>query len=579
MPYRYLALLSGRNGDSEAVLKTQLTLGKSALVPRLCTGSLVLFVSAETPTLSVPGNNVLVGRVFRNDGTPLKEGSEFPDSLDQQQLRHFLLNHCWGDYVLLQSSGGSSADATIMRDPSGGVPCVYSVGSEPRFVTSDISLATEHGLHRRQIDWDFIAQCLIYPHQVTQSTALTDVRELLPGGLLRFRGRDVALEQAWSPWDFVSAERREDDFERAAVLVRDSVLTATKAWAEIDRSVLLELSGGLDSSILAACLSHTAASVSCCTLVTPVPGADERQYASLVTENMGVALRVEELDFDLARFDAPPPPWSVAPRINILQHALNETMNAVGSLEGANSHFSGGGGDTIFCYLGNAAPAADAFRERGVAAGVTAVRELSHLHQCTLWKAARLTLNKLFHRPKGLYEADFTLLSPEATAMPPAWHPWFEAPPGALPGDRRRIQLLAGTQLYRHAMSRGTRDLRMPLLAQPVVETCLSVPAWMWIAGGRNRSVARAAFADHLPTEVLNRRSKGDFAQYLGAIWRRNKDQMRDYLLDGELQARGLLAPQGVLTEFFQSQSAPRDESFFRIFDLCTIESWVRHQC
>jgi len=445
-------------------------------------------------------------------------------------------------------------------------------------VTSDISLATDHGLYRKDIDWEFIGQCLIYPQQVTQSTALTGIRELLPGNLLRLCGAGIATEQVWSPWDFVSADRREDSAEEAAAKVRESVLTATRAWAEIDRSVLLELSGGLDSSILAACLRHTAASVSCCTLVTPVPGADERQYASLVTDDLGVELHVEELDFDLARFDAPPPPWSVAPRVNILQHALNETMSRVGRLEGVNSHFSGGGGDTIFCYLGNAAPAADAFRERGVAAGVNAVRDLSHLHQCTLWRAARLTLNKLFHRPKGLYEADFTLLSPEVSALPPSWHPWFEAPPGALPGDRRRIQLLAGTQLYRHAMSRGARDLRMPLLAQPVVETCLTVPTWMWIAGGRNRSVARAAVADILPSEVLNRRSKGDFSQYLGAVWRRNKDQMRDYLLDGELQARGLLAPPDTLRDFFQSHLTTRDESFFRIFDLCTIETWVRHQ-
>lgn len=578
MPYSYLAILGGQDRSSDAARSMRFRLGKSGLLPRLCTESVTLFATAETPTLLASRNSVLVGRVFRTDGTPLRDGAAFPASLDQQQLREFLMEHCWGDYVLLQSSPGGTADTIVMRDPSGGVPCFYSTGPELRFLTSDVSLATEHGLHRKHIDWEFIAQCLIYPHQVTQGTALTGIRELLPGSLLRLCDAEIATEQAWSPWDFVSAERREDSAEEAAARVRESVLTATRAWAEIDRSVLLELSGGLDSSILAACLRHTTASVSCCTLVTPVPGADERQYARLVTDDLGVELHVEELDFGLARFDAPPPPWSVAPRINILQHALNETMSTVGELEGVNSHFSGGGGDTIFCYLGNAAPAADAFRERGVAAGLNSIRDLSHLHQCTLWKAARLTLNKLFRRPKGLYEADFTLLGPEVPHTPPACHPWFESPPGALPGDQRRIQLLAGTQLYRHAMSRGTRDLRMPLLAQPVVEACLTVPAWMWIAGGRNRSVARAAFADHLPGEVLNRRSKGDFSQYLGAVWRRNKDQMRDYLLDGELQARGLLAPPDTLRDFFQRHLAPRDESFFRIFDLCKIESWVRHQ-
>src|SRR5690606_19809703 len=114
-------------------------------------------------------------------------------------------------------------------------------------------------------------------------------------------------------------------------------------------------------------------------------------------------------------------------------------------------------------------------------------------------------------------------------------HLWLDAPPRALPGDRRRIEQLAGTHSYRHAIWRGpSRELRMPLLSQPVVEACLKAPAWMWIAGGRNRSVARAAFAADLPHPILQRRSKGDFAQYLGAAWQRNKRGMRDFLLEGE---------------------------------------------
>src|SRR5690606_5401277 len=223
-----------------------------------------------------------------------------------------------------------------------GVPCTYSSGTRPWFATSDISIAVHHKLYRKQIDWDSITQCLLYPHQMTQHTALAGIFELLPGCLLRVKGTDTTLEQVWSPWDFVTPRRRHDDHDEAAALVRDSVVTATRAWAGIDRSILLELSGGLDSSVLAACLRDTAADVSCCTLITPVPGADERQYASLVASDLGVTLQVEELSFELARFDAPPPTWSVAPRINILQHALNETMIEIGNQSGAASCFSGG---------------------------------------------------------------------------------------------------------------------------------------------------------------------------------------------------------------------------------------------
>lgn len=573
MPYRYLATLDP-DGHADDDATTPENCGLVSGGP----GAMRLFASADTPTLLTPDGGILVGRLFGADGTPVRRTTDLPMIVSPAQFRRFVLERCWGEYVLFQAEATAAPAITITRDPSGGVACVCSLEHAPRFVTSDISLATQHGLYRKRIDWDYIAHCLLYPHMVSQRAGLAGIRELLPGCLIRVTGMAWDSEPVWSPWDFVGAPARTRDSAEAATRVRHCVRMATKAWAGIDGRVLLELSGGLDSSILAACLRDTGADVSCATLVTPVPGADERQYASLMADSLGVPLRVEELDFALARFDAPPPAWSVGPRINVLQRALNEAMSAVGASEDVASHFSGGGGDTVFCYLGNAAPAADAFRERGFSAGIGVVRDLSRLHQCTFWKAARLTLDKLARAPRAMQSPDSTLLHPRVAARPHDAHPWFDEPPETLPGDLQRIRLLAATHLYRHAMWRGPlRELRMPLLSQPVVEACLRAPTWMWVADGRNRSVARAAFAHDLPRPILQRRSKGDFAQYLGAVWRRRQHDMQQFLLEGELQAEGLLDADA-LREFCARPELPRDESFNRIFELCTIENWLRHQ-
>lgn len=577
MPCRYIALLGDRSHDDAAAAPVAPALAAAGLVPRLLSGAVRLFASADTPVLPVPGGGALVGRVFDAGGMPFRSAASFPEMADQTKFREFLLKRCWGDYVLFQPAADDAGSITMLRDPSGGIACLYSVERGVRFATSDISLAVHAGLYRRQVDWDFIAWCLRYPHAMTHRTALPGIRELLPGCLLHVDGSAASVEQVWSPWDFVAAGERFSDPVEAAERVRQGVRTAVHAWARIDQSILLELSGGLDSSILAACLRDSGAEVSCCTLLTPVPGADERQYAGLMADALGVALRVEELGFGLARYDAAPPSWSVSPRIGVLQHAVNEAMTAIGASEAVASHFSGGGGDTVFCYLGNAAPAADACRELGIRAGVKAMRELSHLHQCTLWKAMRLTLAKIL-KPPATAAPSTAFLDPQAPIMAPDRHPWLDAPPRALPGDRRRIEYLAGTQLCRHSICRGpSRELRMPLLSQPVIEACLKAPTWMWIAGGRNRSVARAAFAADLPHAILHRRSKGDFAPYLGAAWRRNKQGMRDFLLEGELQARSLLDTESIAS-FFERRLPPRDQSFHRIFELCTIENWVRHQ-
>jgi asparagine synthase (glutamine-hydrolysing) len=58
-------------------------------------------------------------------------------------------------------------------------------------------------------------------------------------------------------------------------------------------------------------------------------------------------------------------------------------------------------------------------------------------------------------------------------------------------------------------------DMRDPTSDQRLIEFCLSVPAEQFLAGGIPRSLARRAFADRLPAEVVRERRKG----YQAADW------------------------------------------------------------
>jgi len=99
----------------------------------------------------------------------------------------------------------------------------------------------------------------------------------------------------------------------------------------------------------------------------------------------------------------------------------------------------------------------------------------------------------------------------------------------------------------------------------------------MWLAGGRNRAVARLAFSDILPPDIVNRQSKATYMSYLGAVYERNKHQIEDFLLSGRLRSRGLLDAQAI-GAFFAKPLPSRDQTFLRMFDLCMVENWVRHQ-
>ena len=580
MSYRYIAVASPIGTRISDIAPTiEATLLDAGMVACFNSGSFTLFVSKETPILPLPGGGVVVGHLFTQEGSWIRDQLP-PAGSSHVPLRKKILESYWGAYLLVEKDSLRDGGMVVTRDPSssGEIRCLYSVKGEISFLTSDISLAAHLGLYRRSVDWDFIASRLAYPGVKMQRTGLADIRELLPGCSLRLHGTDTSIEQVWSPWNFVASDRRHRNLHEAAAEVRSAVAKVTHAWASTDTSILLELSGGLDSSIVAACLRNASARVTCCNLVTPAPGADERAYANVVAKRLGVELHAEELSYESACFEFEPPPDSASPGMGPLQRAINGTMEAAANRHGATSFISGGGGDTVFCYLRTAAPAADALCERGFLAGNSAVRDLAELHQCTLWKAGRLALSKLLKAPKSPYDMDASFIPSNALIGTPEAHPWFVAPVCALPGDRERIFDLAGNQMFPDQLPRGTRHrLHMPLLSQPVMEACLKTPSWMWISGGLNRAVARIAFKDLLPMEVLNRRSKGTFMNYLGALYQRHRNAISQFLLTGQLQERGLLETVS-LKQFLGNDAPPRDQAFLRIFYLAMIENWVRYQ-
>lgn len=571
MCYRYIALTNDFGSQVAGMLR------ELCMEPRGGIRRLVLFAPKETPVLPLPSGGFVLGDLYRRDGSPVMDLSIPRHLPTQRALRQHLLNHYWGEYLLVQPADEDNDGITLMRDPSGGIACAYS--PKQGFITSDLSVPSHLGLHHDRVDWEFVSHCLAYPYTKISRTGIAGISELIPGCMLSINGQAAATTVAWSPWAFVAPAERQSDPVASAQTIREATTSVVHAMAKTDRALLLQLSGGLDSSIVGAGLADASARITCCTLTTPLPGADERRYAGQVAEQIGVELLQQPLDFENGGIEFPLPPHSLRPAVWALGHAVARAMTNMATPQEANSLFSGAGGDTVFCYLRSAAPAADAFRERGLAAGWRAIINLSKLHGCTVAKAARLTLRKLYLPPKPPYKPDYTLL---ARADPPSsleLHPWYNAPSNALPGDRERIFDLAATQLFSDStlqIGPGHRRIRMPLLSQPVMEACLRVPSWMWISGGKNRAVARAAFAGQLPQDVLNRRSKGTFMNYNFALYRKNKEAIRRFLLDGRLQSHGLLDSHKLST-FLDGQQPARDQSFMRLFTLCMIENWARN--
>lgn len=577
MNCRYIILLGGRlNRSDDYTLQLDRLLRAAGMICKLESASARVFVSADVPTVAIPGHGLLIGQIFTHDGQPISQRLDI-DGLTGELSSH-LLQNTWGNYLAIFGDRDNISTITLLRDPSGAVPCIYSLVDGEGFITSDIGLAVDLGLYRREVDWQAIAHSLTFPYLKTARTALKHVSELLPGSMLTCRAKDISVRSAWSPWRFVERGIRHTDPHVAAEDVRGAVSNVVRALSTGSARSIVELSGGLDSSIVAICLRDISLRAVFCTMVMPVSGTDERPYARLVTKALGQELVSAEVGFDNDRLEFSVPRSSVVPMVSTPQNATNEAWEAAGIKHGVDSFFSGGGGDTIFCYLKTAAPAADAFRERGVMAGIAAIGNLASLHRCTVFKVGRLTLQKMLRQPRTAWKENRTLLNPACVSTVSENHPWMDAPPGTLPGDREKIHDLIGTQLFRETALRGAKhSMHFPLLSQPVMEACLKVPTWMWIADGRNRAVARQAFADRLPQGILDRRSKGSYLGYMTTLYMRNKLKMYAFLKEGLLSAHDLL-DHSELADFFARDLTPRNLSFLRIFDLCAAENWVRQQ-
>lgn len=451
--HHYLALICDDPNRREATRDAvTATLGDD-MSRRIDAGAVTFFVSRSAPVVPLPGGGFAFGELYPHP--PSEPGALAAAKAPASRIScDDFLRRTWGEYIIFQLSPSVPTAFRLIRDPSGAVPCVYSIHDGFGFITSDISLAGRAGLYRRRIDWDELSVFLSFPHVKAGATALSDVRELLPGCALQYQTGRTAVEQAWCPWDYVAPAVQHRTYAEAVEAVHQAVSSVVTAWSAADQSILLELSGGVDSSIVAASLRDSRAHMVCCTLVPPIPGGDERHYASLAARNLGSELVVETLCLDEARFEYPLPQHAVLPRIGFLQHAIDVILQAAADRHGATSFYSGGGGDTVFSYLRTAAPAADALRSRGLRSAFGVIAELSELHQCTRWKVGMLTFRKLFRGPRNPYRPNTSFLSVDAPTEGPVRHPWLTVAAGALPGDAERVLELAGTQVFRDGAPR-----------------------------------------------------------------------------------------------------------------------------
>jgi asparagine synthase (glutamine-hydrolysing) len=489
-----------------------------------------------------------------------------------------LCAHQWGRYVALFRPANGPISA-VFRDPSGGQDAVAWRKGPLTLVASDLLDALDDfGPDDLAINWDVLGAGLVERLHLVGSVPLVGVTSTTPGALRHLTGRQDEM-LIWRPEVFAGRAWRDTPQARGDLV--EAIDGAVSALTGVGGGVLAEISGGLDSSIVASAMRRTHPDKVRAWVNFHVADAsgDERQYARATARLLGVDL-VEALKAD-ASVDLQglgQGSRSAQPSFRLVDAAYDQDMALRCRALDADQILSGLGGDTVFMQGGSPWLAADLFRERPPWAWrAEDLLTIARHARTSVWRVARNGFigslgggGGVLARPVHLTPKAHDAATRRPTPL------WMAAAQGLSPAKRSQVLGLARTlQVTGRSIRTEAADVVNPLLAQPVMEIGLSMSALALTNAGDDRAFAREAFVDRLAPEVRRRRSKGDLSRHYGMALGRATPQLREFLLEGRLAYAGLLQ-----TEALDTMLTPEhliwSDPYREIIAMVVLELWAR---
>jgi asparagine synthase (glutamine-hydrolysing) len=471
----------------------------------------------------------------------------------------WLVRNAWGNYVAFVADP-LTGHISVLKDPCGSLPCFSTVFRGVTIAFSAIADCAELGAMRFTVNRRFLERRLYCGDITQQWDALNEISQVRRGECVEFAPRRqpaiVARRFLWNPFTIARTREPLDDPAAAATALRNTLRSCTSTLAACHESVLLRLSGGLDSSIVLACLQAAPRRPNVLSYTQYVPGSpfDPRRWARLAAAHSSgehVELESTAASVRLSAILEMAPMAEPSSTLMCLVTAAHE--QSLVARQGASATFTGDGGDCAFgsFCIGEAATAY--LRRHGPRLAVIrlAAESASILHQTT-WHALRRALQmwltgRSLTSLAGQNDEARKLVPQEVVReceATPAVHPWLAGLSHAPWEPISKLGMLFGTpDLYSsqpHPSAQGP-ELVAPIYSQPFIELALCIPADVLFADGHDRGLARRAFRGDVAQPILNRLWKDRAGDFHNELIRRNLDWLRETFLDGVLVAEGLL--------------------------------------
>jgi len=601
--FRYVAFVweSANPSDAEVVesLGRGLRGSASDWQEALTTAGLRVLVAGVRPgsigfhRLQANGG-VIVGTLFKHDRHPVDESTPAELAMDEdlsQRIvstagRHLVQSY-WGRYAAFIRN--PSAQTThVVRDPTSNNSCFWTRYRGVLIFFSCVADCVRMGPLGFAVDWEFVKDRVAVGPEMIGRIGIKHVSEVERGECIDVKGLAISRQLYWDPVE-ISRTNVVEDEETAVRLLRSTMKSCARAWASCHESVLLRLSGGLDSSSVLGCLQNlpNRPAITCITYYIPGGHADERPWARLAATRAGCKHIEHARDFNVDLRDIQFAQPSLSPPDYFLHLELNPTEGRLAAERQATAILDGVGGDSLFGATARDLIGYDYLARHRVGSRFFRVAaDAALLTNTSVWRVVGESLHKRWTRSqlhssrsavaptRQLVSADLT----NARGFAPLAHAWFKGAK-TIPWVvmTQLAPLIASPTFYPPTLppdAAHPEGLDLPH-SQPIVELCLRIPLYLHSRFGRSRHLLRRAMTDTVPREILDRYWKDRAPGSLESLMERNRRVAREMLLDGTLVAQGLLdrkKVESVFTGLRVKQTAFTHE----ILDHVYVEGWLR---
>src|SRR5918993_988166 len=537
-----------------------------------------------------------VHRGADSDGGLLDEaaGHRFATRSDTEVLVHLYEEH--GDAFAQRLRGmfavavwdGKRRRLVLARDPFGIKPLYYRIGAD------GIAFASElRALPRGEIDFDALEAFLAFNSVPGPYSIFRDVKKLPPGHLLVWKDGEVSVSRFARTAPVAASEVRREDEDELAEELRGRLRDSVRAHLIADVPVGVLLSGGVDSSVLAA----VAAQESSEPVHTFSIGFEERSFDELDDARAVAQLygtRHEELVLrpDAAlllpaladAFDEPFADSSALPTYLVSELAARHVKVAL-SGEGGDELFGGYytyAADLLALRVGRFVPGVKPLVERLPSSS----RRASFDYKAKRFvRGAALPPLERHHAWKEIFSPD---VRAELTGRRSGYDPVdllrarFEETEGSELLTRLQDVDL-GTYLVDDLLVKTDRasmahslEARVPYLDPVVAGLAQSLPTRLKVRGLRKKVLLRKAAAPLLPRRIVYGRKRG--FSIPAAAWLRGELEpfARDVLAPDTLRRQGFFRPEPV-ERLIDSHVAGEEDLSRQLWGLLAFTLWHEH--